>query len=258
MSGAEVENLVGLMQPAQRIFAFTGAGVSTSSNIPDYRGPEGVYRKSSPIYYQEFITSEVKRKEYWAFKVGGYRAFQDAKPNAAHQSLVELERMGRLSVVVTQNVDGLHQAAGTSRQRLIELHGTNAEVECDDCATREHPERCMREFESTGEPPRCVACGGLMKPAVVMFGQSLDMALLARAEREARSADLILALGSSLVVTPAADIPLVGAQRGTPYVIVNRGATPHDRIATLRIDGEVGDILSRAMRALQTRASARV
>src|SRR5262249_45282588 len=157
-------------------------------------------------------------------------------PNAAHHAIVTLERLGRLECVVTQNIDGLHQAAGTSRDRLIELHGTNSEGEGVGCARREAPARCMREFEQTRIPPQCPAGGGLMKPAVVMFGQSLRPRDLELGRQASERADLILALGSSLVVTPAADIPLFGARRGTPYVIVNQGATPHDGLATLCVD----------------------
>jgi NAD-dependent deacetylase len=236
-----------LVRGANRILAFTGAGLSTGSGIPDFRGPKGVWQTRNPVYFQEFIADEASRRDYWELKLEGWPTFRDARPNAGHAALVELERRGVLELVVTQNVDGLHQAAGQSRERLIELHGTNSEVECVECRTREDPERCMREFEATREPPRCVACGALMKPAVVMFGQALDVTGLGAAMRAAERADLILALGSSLVVTPAADVPLCGARRGTPYVIVNRGETPHDRVATLRIDDDVVRVLTEAV-----------
>jgi len=188
--------------------------------------------------------------EYWRFKLESFRVFREARPNTTHEAIVTLERRGQVGCVVTQNVDGLHQTAGTSRARLIELHGTNGEVECVECSMRETPERCLQEFEATGEPPRCPSCNGLFKPAVVMFGQSLDPKQLARAREESEAADLILALGSSLVVTPAADIPLFGARRGTPYVIVNQGETPHDELCTLRIDDDVGRVLPLTVAAL--------
>src|SRR5690606_8128284 len=169
----DLDALVRLLRSARRVLAFTGAGVSTHSNIPDFRGPQGVFKHRPPVYYQEFITSDTARREYWAFKLEGYPAFRDAEPNPAHHALVELEAMGKLGLVVTQNVDGLHQRAGTSPERLVEMHGTNAEVECDACGVREPPERCMPEFAQNGEPPLCLDCGGFMKPAVVMFGQAL-------------------------------------------------------------------------------------
>jgi NAD-dependent deacetylase len=250
VSDSDVAQLTELLASSKRALVFTGAGISTGSGIPDFRGPTGVWTKRSPVYFQEFMASEASRREYWEFKLETYLAFRDARPNAAHQALVDLERMGKLVCLVTQNIDGLHQAAGTSEDKLIELHGTNAAVECVECGRRETPERCMREFDETREPPLCTECGALMKPAVVMFGQSLDMDRLARAHREAQRADLVLALGSSLVVTPAADVPLSGARRGTPYVIVNRGETAHDSLATLRIDDDVVGVLPAALSAL--------
>jgi NAD-dependent deacetylase len=211
-----------------------------------------VWQTRTPTYYQDFIASERARTEYWEFKLESWRVFREARPNATHLALVELERMGKLEALVTQNVDGLHQAAGTSSKKLIELHGTNSEVECIECSKREPPDRCMEHFAKARKPPRCLGCDGLMKPAVVMFGQALVPEHLERARDAAEAADLILALGSSLVVTPAANIPLFGAQRGTPYVIVNQGETPHDELSTLRIDDDVSRVLPPAIEALKS------
>jgi NAD-dependent deacetylase len=247
--------LAALVGRARRILAFTGAGISTGSGIPDFRGPKGVWQTRTPTYYQDFIASERARCEYWEFKLESWHVFRDARPNAVHTALVDLERMGKLEALVTQNVDGLHQAAGTSEQKLIELHGTNSLVECIGCGKRESPQRSMELFAASRRPPRCVGCDGLMKPAVVMFGQALVPDHLERAREAAESADLILALGSSLVVTPAANIPLFGAQRGTPYVIVNQGETPHDEIATLRIDDDVANVLPPVVAALSKAAT---
>jgi NAD-dependent deacetylase len=244
---AEIERLRELLRGAERILIFTGAGVSTASNIPDYRGPAGLYRTSRPVYFDAFLASEPVRKSYWRMKCDGYRAFADARPNPAHLAIVELERRQRVESVVTQNIDGLHRAAGTSKERLIELHGTALEVECVDCAARERPARAIAEFEHSGEPPRCASCGGLLKPAVIMFGQPLRAVDLERAERAALAADLVLSLGSSLVVRPAADIPLLAARRGVPYVIINQGETPHDAEASLRIDADVSRVLPEAI-----------
>jgi NAD-dependent deacetylase len=181
-----VKALAALLAGSRRILAFTGAGISTASSIPDFRGPNGVWKRRAPVYFQDFVASAAARRDYWEFKLEGYAAFRDARPNAAHRALVDLERIGRLGAVVTQNVDGLHQLAGTSKQRLIELHGTNRENACIDCPWREAPERCMDEFARTREPPRCPRCGGLMKPAVVMFGQALSSADLESAPRARR------------------------------------------------------------------------
>jgi NAD-dependent deacetylase len=246
--------LVELLGPARRILVFTGAGISTASQIPDYRGPGGVWSKREPVYYQDFMASEESRLEYWDFKLEGYSVFRDARPNPAHAAIAELERRGKLECVVTQNIDGLHQLAGTSSDRLVELHGTGSQAECTDCKLREPIARPMDEFQRTRTPPRCTACGAPLKPAVIMFGQALVMEDLGRAQRASSVADLVLALGSSLVVTPAADVPLFGVRKGAPYVIVNRGETPHDRLATLRIDGDVSEILPRAVACLSPAA----
>ena len=238
-----------LLRDAERVLAFTGAGISTGSNIPDFRGPDGVWRTRVPVELPAFVRSEEARIEYWGWKLEGYPAFRDARPNAAHEALVTLEARGKLEAVVTQNVDGLHRAAGTSPARLVELHGTNAEAHCMNCGVREPVARCIDEFAKTGAPPRCPSCDGLMKPGVVMFGQALDPDDLRRANAAAERADLVIALGSSLVVTPAANVPLVALRRKVPYVIVNRGATPHDVLATLTIDDDVGLVLPEAVQA---------
>jgi NAD-dependent deacetylase len=249
MSTELVRELEELIRRSERCLVFTGAGISTGSGIPDFRGPNGIWKSRQPVYYQDFMASAAARREYWQFKLEGYATFRDALPNGAHRAMVALERAGKLLCLVTQNVDGLHQAAGTSKDKLIELHGTNTEVECTRCKLRENPERCMLHFERTGEPPQCLKCGANMKPAVVMFGEVLKTDDLERAQAASGAADLILALGSSLVVTPAAGVPLVGASRGTPYVIINRGETAHDSLTTLRIDGDVVEVLPPAVAA---------
>ncbi len=232
---------------AERVLAFTGAGISTASKIPDFRGPDGVWRTRTPVELPEFARSEQARVEYWRWKLESHPVFRDAKPNAAHRALVTLERCGKLDAVVTQNVDGLHRRAGTSSVRLVELHGTNAEAVCMTCLTREPIQRSMDDFASSGCPPCCVHCGGVMKPGVIMFGEALDPEQLRRAHAAAGRADLVIALGSSLVVTPAANVPLVAVRKRVPYVIVNRGATPHDSIATLKLEDDVNELLPAAV-----------
>lgn len=241
-----------LVNNASKILCFTGAGVSTNTNIPDYRGPQGIYRTRSPTYFNEFVASEDARIEYWTFKMEGYALFRDARPTPTHLAIVELERLGRLEAVVTQNIDGLHRAAGSSAERLVELHGTNAEGKCIACGRREPIGACFERFQASGAPPRCEACDELMQPAVVMFGQSLDPATLRRANAAAERADLVLSLGSSLTVTPAANVPLVALRRRVPYVVVNRGATPHDELATVKLDVDVDEVLPPAVEALRS------
>jgi NAD-dependent deacetylase len=244
------EDLVGMLADAHAVLVFTGAGISTASGIPDYRGPQGTWTKRRPTTYQEFMASEAGRRDYWQYKLEAWDEWRDAEPNAAHRACVELERAGRLAMVVTQNVDGLHAQAGTSAARLVELHGTNSAVECQRCGERSAPDEHYEAFRASGVPPRC-RCGGFLKPATISFGQSLRAADLERATEAALTCDLVIALGSTLSVYPAAGIPLIAANAGAPYVVVNRGATDHDgmREVTLRIEGDVVEIVPPAVHA---------
>jgi NAD-dependent deacetylase len=230
---------------------FTGAGVSTGSGIPDFRGPQGVWKRRQPVYYQEFLTSEAAREEHWDFKLEGWKGFRDARPNAVHQAIVDLERAGKLLLLVTQNIDGLHRKAGTSADKLVEIHGTNLEVECLSCGRRSDPDAHFESFAGSRVPPRCETCGGWLKPATISFGQSLREGDLERSFEAAAETDLAVALGSTLSVTPAAHVPLQAARGGAPYVIVNRGDTEHDGLplVTLRLEGNVTDIFPPAVKA---------
>ncbi|MDJ0954283.1 MAG: Sir2 family NAD-dependent protein deacetylase [Acidimicrobiia bacterium] len=251
MSGTD--QLVGLIAGAQRILVFTGAGISTASGIPDYRGPQGVWKTRAPVYYHEFMTSAEHRRAYWQQKMEDAETWGAAPPNEVHHAIARLERAGKVEMVVTQNVDGLHAAAGTSKERLVEIHGTNREIECQTCGERSDPGPHYAEFRRTGDAPLC-HCGGFLKAATISFGQDLKAAEIARAYEAADRCDLVVALGSTLAVHPAASIPLYATQRGTPYAIVNSGATEHDRLSvvTLRIEGDVGAIVPVAIdRALE-------
>jgi NAD-dependent deacetylase len=227
---------------------FTGAGISTGSGIPDFRGPEGVWKRRQPVYFQDFLSSEKARIEHWDYKLEGWDGFRNAQPNAVHRAIVALEKAGKVSTVVTQNIDGLHALAGTTADCLVELHGTNLLVECVKCKSRSDPGPHFDFFREHRRPPLC-DCGGFLKPATISFGQSLEPETLERAERAAMQADLVVALGSTLSVYPAASFPLLAAQRGIPYVIINRGATEHDdeTAVSLRIEGDVGEIFPAAV-----------
>jgi NAD-dependent deacetylase len=242
--------LVGQLRAARRILVFTGAGVSTASGIPDFRGPDGVWTRRRPVYYQEFLASEAARVEYWDYKLESWKIQSRAEPNAVHHAIAALEAADRVAAVVTQNIDGLHHRAGTSPDRLIELHGTDHLVTCLQCGATSDPAPHFDTFQATRQPPRC-ACGGLLKPATISFGQQLRAEDLERAATAAANADLVLALGSTLSVFPAASIPLIAADRGASYVIVNQGPTDHDdhpRV-TLRLEGDVTAIVPPAVEA---------
>jgi NAD-dependent protein deacetylase/lipoamidase len=242
--------LVERLRAAQHALVFCGAGVSTASGIPDFRGPGGVWTRRQPVEYGEFLASDAARVEYWDYKLESWEIYQRARPNAVHDAIVALERAGKVVAVVTQNVDGLHRRAGTSPSLLVELHGTDLLVECQTCHATSEPAAHFANFQATRRPPMC-ECGGILKPATISFGQSLRVSDLERAAAAAKKADLVLALGSTLSVYPAASIPLLAAERGTPYVVVNRGETEHDGhpAVTLRLEGDVTEIVPAAVAA---------
>ncbi|MGY8671482.1 MAG: SIR2 family NAD-dependent protein deacylase [Verrucomicrobiia bacterium] len=256
MSTDDSEQLVDYLRSAQSILVFTGAGISTGSGIRDFRGPNGVWKERQPVYYDQFMSSETARVEYWDYKAESWPSMRDAIPNPVHEGIVDLERAGKLLMVVTQNIDGLHSRAGLCREKLIELHGSNGRVECQSCHAESDPDPHFEEFKRTGKPPAC-SCGGFLKPATISFGQSLRPNDLEAAEQAAREADLVVSLGSSLSVYPASEIPLIAARRDVPYAVVNRGPTDHDACpeVTLRLEGDVVNLFPPAVKQAQARAS---
>lgn len=239
----QATKLVELLRASNQMLLFTGAGISTGSGIPDFRGPDGVWKRRQPVYYHDFMRSEAARVEHWDYKLEAWPAFRAARPNATHEAIVRLEQAGKVVAIVTQNIDGLHSRAGTPPERLVELHGTNSFIECQTCGQRTDPEAHFEHFRTTRRPPVC-ECGGYLKPATISFGQNLRNEDLERAEAAAKAADLVVSLGSTLSVYPAANIPLLAANRGAPYVIINRGPTDHDNLpeVTLRLEGDVSEL----------------
>ena len=242
------KTLSDLLESAHSVFVFTGAGVSTGSGIADFRGPQGVWKRRQPVYLQDFLASEDARNEYWGQKLEAWPSFRSAEPNPTHHAAVELERADRLAAVVTQNIDGLHSRAGTSPEMLVELHGTNRWIECLSCGQRIEPDPHFERFRKTKRAPLC-HCGGYLKAATISFGQNLNSSELERAADAANRADLVVALGSTLSVYPAAGFPLMAAERGAPYVVINRGETDHDQhpSLTLRLEGDVSEIFPKAV-----------
>ncbi|KAA3635063.1 MAG: NAD-dependent deacetylase [Armatimonadetes bacterium] len=246
---ADVAHLARLIREADAVLILTGAGISTASGIPDFRGPNGIWNTERPVPFDQFLASEVHRRAYWDQKARAAAVFGDAKPNRVHVACVELERAGKVETIVTQNIDGLHADAGTSPNRLVEIHGTGREAACLSCEMRTPIEPHLEAYESTGTIPTCSECGGLVKPATISFGQSLDPMSLHRANQAAERCDLVVALGSTLGVYPAAEIPYAPTSRGVPYAIVNQGATEHDHwpTLTLRIEGDVTAVFPQAV-----------
>ncbi len=228
---------------SRNLAAFTGAGISTESGIPDFRSPNGVWARNRTVDFQEFTTSRAGRVEYWRQKVESWPSMRDAEPNAGHRTLVELERDGRLRALITQNIDGMHQRAGNAASIVIELHGTTAEAACLSCGDRIPMDDAVARVEAGDEAPECARCGGYLKPATISFGQAMPEREMARAVEAARSCEVFLAIGSSLVVQPAAMLPLIAKRAGARLVIVNRTPTPLDEAADCVIRDEIGVVL---------------
>ncbi|MCH8830171.1 MAG: NAD-dependent protein deacylase [Planctomycetes bacterium] len=239
---AQTDQLAEWLRKKKSVVAFTGAGISTESGIPDFRSPGGVWAKSSPVYYDDFLRSPDARYEYWRQKAELHQDFAAAAPNVAHASLAHWEEIGILRGVITQNIDGLHQLAGSTN--VLELHGTAREVACLQCAARFDAETMVRQFQETDRVPSCPECGGLTKHATISFGQSLLPEVLQESTRWAKEADLFLTMGSSLVVEPAASLPRIAKEQGAILVILNRDSTPLDSLADSVINASLGSMMT--------------
>lgn len=243
-SPADLKSLIDefcrLVRAAERGVALTGAGISTESGIPDFRSPGGLWSKNMPIPFGDFVASEEMRAEAWRRKFVLDDATRGVRPNIGHYALADLVREGRFSAVVTQNIDGLHLAAGTPVEKLIELHGNGTYAKCLSCDRRFELSWVRERFEASGQSPPCESCGGLVKSATVSFGQAMPEREMRRAEELAADADVFLALGSSLVVYPAAALPLIAKRNGAILVVVNREPTDIDSIADLVIPAPLG------------------
>lgn len=233
-----------MIEKARQVVAFTGAGMSTESGVPDFRSPGGVWSRMKPILFQDFVAQEESRREAWRRAFSGAAGWTGAAPNSGHFALASLMKSGKLSHIVTQNVDGLHQAAGAPPDLVIELHGNASYAVCLICNLRHELEDLRAPFLERAEVPACRACGGLVKTATISFGQPMPTDLMARAEAVALECDLFLVLGSSLKVFPAAGLPLMAKRHGATLAIVNREATDQDRFADLVLHDEIGATLA--------------
>ena len=241
-----IDALRGLIEESDNVVAFTGAGISTESGIPDFRSPNGLWTKHSPIEFQDFMASEDMRREAWRRKFAMDGIIGRAVPNAGHRAIAALYRRGKIKTVITQNIDGLHQTSGVPEENVIELHGNTTYAKCLECGLR-HELAWVREVFSQDESlPLCTACGGIVKTATISFGQAMPLAAMAAAESATAACDLFLAIGSSLVVYPAAGFPLMAKERGARMAIVNREEADQDPFADLVIHGEIGAVLAGA------------
>ena len=236
-----------MIDAAQRVAIFTGAGISTESGIPDFRGTNGVWTKMQPILFQDFITSAEARRETWRRRFAGDDTMRAAQPNRGHRAVAMLLRQGKAQAVITQNIDGLHQASGIPEAQVIELHGNSTYAHCLDCRRRYEIGALRAAFDRDGDVPACAACGGLVKTATISFGQSMPEEPMRRSQQETLAADLFIVLGSSLVVYPAAGFPEMAKRHGARLVIVNMQETPLDDIADLVIRDGIGDVMAGAL-----------
>jgi len=243
-----MEQFADFIIDSKRIVVFTGAGVSTESGIPDFRSPDGIWTKHDPedFTYQKFISSkEARKKMYGMLESSGLMS--GAKPNPAHYAIAELEKMGKLDCIITQNVDGLHQDAGNSEGKVFQLHGNMVWSVCLDCRKRYPLEDVVDKVKQGADDPRCEECGGILKPDGVFFGEALPEMELSEATTRSSRCDLFIVIGSSLVVYPAAYMPTYAVNAGARLVIVNREPTNMDRAAHIRIPESAGDTMSKVM-----------
>jgi len=239
--------LAKLIAEARRAVVFTGAGISTESGIPDFRSPGGIWTKYQPIYFDDFMSSEEMRRESWRRKFATDETMQKAEPNAGHRALAKLVEQGKMTSIITQNVDGLHQRSGVPESKIIELHGNSTYASCLDCGHRHELEPIKKAFQAKGALPICEKCDGIVKTATISFGQAMPEIQMARAQDETMGCDLFMVLGSSLVVYPAAGFPRVAKRKGAGLVIVNRDPTDQDSDADLVVHAEIGPTLSRVV-----------
>ncbi|GGN01339.1 NAD-dependent protein deacetylase 2 [Lentzea pudingi] len=234
-----------LVASAHRITVLTGAGVSTDSGIPDFRGPDGLWTRDADAgrgsSLQAYLTDPALRRQSWRAKLGS--PVWTARPNAAHKALVELERSGRLRTVVTQNIDGLHQKAGSDPHRVLELHGTLHATVCLGCGATGPMRDALKRVAEGEEEPDCPRCGGILKSATISFGQELDGEVLRRARLAALDCDVLLVAGTSLAVQPAAGLVPLAAKAGAQVIICNAEPTPYDSVAAVVLHEPVGDVL---------------
>ena len=239
-----VDRLRALVDEAGVIVPFTGAGISTECGIPDFRSPGGIWTRMRPIDFSDFLASQEARDESWRRRFAMQEQFGGAKPGRGHQALASLYRAGKSPGVVTQNIDNLHQASGIASEHVVELHGNTTYATCLDCAARYELPWVKQFFDASGRAPSCTSCGGHIKTATVSFGQAMPEREMQRAEEMTRAADLFIAIGSSLVVWPAAGFPLMAKRNGASLVIINRDPTEFDDIADLVVRHDIGEVLA--------------
>lgn len=242
----QIEKIADFIVNAKRIVIFVGAGLSTESGIPDFRSPGGVWDKYDPenFYFENFLSNEASREKYWQMATEMYESMKDAKPNQAHLAVAELEKLGLLDCLITQNIDGLHFKAGNSPEKVLELHGTAMYVRCLGCNKQYDRDAIQLRIARGDKAPRCHECTGLLKPATISFGQSMPERETREAYERSAICDLFIVIGSSLVVHPAAYMPVVAHKGGAKLIIINRDDTACDDIADILVKAQAGPTMA--------------
>lgn len=239
-----VDILKGMIEKSRKVVGFTGAGISTESGIPDYRSKGGIWRRYQPVYFQEFVSDESKRMLYWERKWELWPAIAEAEPGPGHLFFRHLFETGKLAGLITQNIDGLHEKSGIPSELIANLHGNALETICLSCGTVVASGWVFETYNLSDGPPACARCGGLLKPNTVSFGQSLDPETLSAAKKMAMSCDLMLILGSTLLVQPAASLPLVAKSSGAKLALITLSETPVDGSADLVLRRKIGEVVA--------------
>jgi NAD-dependent protein deacetylase/lipoamidase len=249
-----IERTARFLLEAERPVVFTGAGVSTESGIPDFRSPGGVWDRFDPreMTYKNFVGTETGRRKYWEIGRHSYPLMRKAEPNRAHLAITELHRLGRLDCCITQNVDNLHQRAGLPEEKVIELHGNATRARCLACERPYSRDEIQEWLDGGVEIPTCAECGGIVKPHTILFGEPMPAGATEEAERRARASDVFVVVGSSLVVYPAAYMPVHAKHAGAALVIINLSRTPYDAQADVQITGKAGEIMHAIVRRLRS------
>lgn len=236
-----LETFATKIKECRDIVFFTGAGISTESGVPDFRSPGGIWTKYTPVYFDEFTSSEEARMRYWRMKRETHGLYKNVQPNIGHYAIRTFEERGQLLGLITQNIDGLHGLAGVSKEKIVELHGTDRQVVCLSCGKLFPGEDIYRTLVGDFTPPVCGQCGGILKPATVSFGQAMPVEAMQRAQKLSESAEIFIVAGSSLQVQPAASFPVLAKQSGAFLAIINRDLTPLDSLADFNYRGAIGE-----------------
>ena len=244
----DTRDLAALIDQADQMVAFTGAGISTECGVPDFRSPDSAWKRHAPITFPDFLASEEMRVEAWRRKFAMDDLYAGAQPGRGHAALARLAAAGKMTHLITQNIDGLHQASGIAPERIIELHGNGTYAHCLECGQRHELFAIRAIVEGDQRAPSCTACGGIVKSATISFGQSMPQVEMQRARRATLACDLFLVIGSSLVVHPAAAFPVMAKENGAVLVILNKDPTPLDSLADLVLRADIGDVLDLIMR----------